>query len=195
MKEPGIWKEISMQELMGRYYEPQKFGAACEACPNYRQKWSCPPYDYEVEALLKSYSHCLLMGKKVRITPEEQALRGKEAEALMWQKIDDARAEEDGKALKLEQTGENCLALAAGGCRICKTCARAENLPCRDPQRCRPSLESFGFDVGALAEKELGVPLVWQAEGLPEYYFLVNALFSRRSMRREAETIYGKSRA
>lgn len=34
-----------------------------------------------------------------------------------------------------------------GGCRICDTCAKRDNLPCRYPDKALPSLESYGVDV------------------------------------------------
>ena len=39
------------------------------------------------------------------------------------------------------------LHLAAGGCRVCETCAKRENLPCRYPGFALASLESYGVDV------------------------------------------------
>lgn len=39
------------------------------------------------------------------------------------------------------------LLLSCGGCRICKTCAKERDEPCRSPDLALPSLEGYGVDV------------------------------------------------
>ena len=43
------------------------------------------------------------------------------------------------------------LHLGAGGCGICRACARREDLPCRHPELAVASLEGYGVNVSALA--------------------------------------------
>lgn len=56
-------------------------------------------------------------------------------------------------------------------------CTRREGLPCRHPDKVRPSLESMGFDIGKTAKELFGLELKWASDGmLPEYYVLVGAV-------------------
>ena len=41
--------------------------------------------------------------------------------------------------------------LGAGGCRICPTCAKKDDLPCRHPDKAITSLEAYGVNVSRLA--------------------------------------------
>ena len=43
------------------------------------------------------------------------------------------------------------LFMGAGGCRICKRCAKLDNEPCRFPEEAMSSLEAYGANVSALA--------------------------------------------
>ena len=67
-----------------------------------------------------------------------------------------------------------------GSCLYCPegSCTRPEGLPCRHPERVRPSLEACGFDIGRTTEELFGIPLLWGTDGkLPAYLTLVCALF------------------
>ena len=48
--------------------------------------------------------------------------------------------------------------------------------------RVRPSLEAFGFDIGAISSELLHNELKWSRDGqFPEYFTLVSALFCAES--------------
>ena len=44
------------------------------------------------------------------------------------------------------------LYLGAGGCGVCKTCAKRTGEPCRFPEKAMPSLETYGVNVSELAK-------------------------------------------
>ena len=51
-------------------------------------------------------------------------------------------------------------------------------IPCRHPERVRPSLEACGFDLCRTTESLMGIPLRWSTDGrLPEYLTLVSGFF------------------
>ena len=52
-----------------------RFLACCRECPNYDRRWSCPPYDFSVEALWKQFSDILLYEEKVNV---DHVLTGKD---------------------------------------------------------------------------------------------------------------------
>jgi predicted metal-binding protein len=46
---------------------------------------------------------------------------------------------------------KNVLHLSAGGCGVCKVCAKRTNEPCRFPEKAITSLEAYGINVSRLA--------------------------------------------
>ncbi len=67
--------------------------------------------------------------------------------------------------LALEQTRSGAWTIAAGRCELCARCAQRDGLPCRNPEWMRYSFSAFGFDLAALARQELGIELLWAANG------------------------------
>jgi predicted metal-binding protein len=113
-------------------------------CGNYGKCYMCPPDVGEIDILIK----------------KAQAF----SNAVMYQAVyaiedsfDFEGMQEAGKAFNLcarriqekakEIFSEPFLHLAAGGCRVCETCAKRDDLPCRYPGEALASLESYGVDV------------------------------------------------
>ena len=68
----------------------------------------------------------------------------------------------------------------AGSCPYCGEipCARIDGEPCRHPDKVRPSLEAFGFDMSKTASELLGLKIKWSHDGrIPEYLTLVCGVF------------------
>ena len=81
-------------------------------------------------------------------------------------------------AMEAETPGS--LALSAGGCDICASCARGEGLPCRCPDKMRYSVESLGGDVLKSLLELFGETVLWAENGhLPEHYLLLGALLKK----------------
>ena len=60
-------------------------------------------------------------------------------------------------AQSMREIFKNCgikkvLHLGAGGCGVCKSCAKQTGEPCRFPEKAMPSLEAYGVNVSALAK-------------------------------------------
>lgn len=67
-----------------------------------------------------------------------------------------------------------------GKCLYCpdSECARKCNRPCLHPDKVRPSLEAFGFDIAHTLSELFGIELLWgKNDILPEYLVLVSGLF------------------
>ena len=54
---------------------------------------------------------------------------------------------------KLSENGVRHLSLGCGGCNECPDCTYPDS-PCRFPEKAVPPVESFGIDVGLLAERK-----------------------------------------
>ena len=68
----------------------------------------------------------------------------------------------------------------AGNAFASLSCARAEGLPCRYPEKMRYSIESLGGNVGLTVSKLMGIELEWMEEGkMPSYFVLVGGLLKK----------------
>lgn len=108
-------------------------------CGEYGRRWSCPPHSMnraDFEELLGCYSRALLVvGQPPLREFQEQLLELEKAAFLGGFK--------------------KALVFSGGPCCWCESCAEDK---CRFPEKRRPSLESCGCDVFALA-KSCGIPV------------------------------------
>ena len=117
----------------------------CEGnrCGAYGKNWGCPPHgDVEEDtAKLQSYEHGLI----VQCIGRSE----KRIDRKMYFETGQRLAEGIRK-IKNELTKEypDCMALGAGGCTICKECARPE--PCRFPDKRVEALEGYGIFITQL---------------------------------------------
>lgn len=159
------------------YCAPERFRAACAACPDYGNVWSCPPGVPDAERAFAAFRTVHIVGVRVDYAPETRA-------AARTPELTERLREESYGAVKklllstlleLERTVPGSWTVAAGRCEQCERCARRDNLPCRKPERMRYSFSAFGFDLGRIAEELLGVKLLWADRGLPEYNLAIAA--------------------
>lgn len=165
---------LSAPDYIARYRDPERFIEYCRRCPNFGASWACPPFEADAADFLYGYRHVLLIATK--ITPLRSGLPLGETQRL----IRPERLRLEKRLLEMERLyGGRSLAYA-GSCLHCPegSCARRQGAPCRHPERVRPSLEAWGFDVGATAAELLGIPLEWGRDGLlPKYLTLVCGFF------------------
>lgn len=112
----------------------------------------------------------------VKVTPHDKTLLLSAADDMM-RPITTALNEE---LLEKEQSTDGMCFGFAGSCPYCDgaPCARIEGEPCRHPDKVRPSLEAYGFDVSLTVKELLGIEIKWSEQGLlPEYLTLVGGVF------------------
>ncbi|MDD4509984.1 MAG: DUF2284 domain-containing protein [Oscillospiraceae bacterium] len=169
VRELEAW--VSTEDYLQDCVDVPKFYAFCRACKNYGVTWSCPPFAFDPMDLWHRYRTLRLYARM--LVPNYP---GQDIQAA----ISALRKEKDASWKKLlgwESETPGSLALSAGFCSLCDSCARTSGEPCRAPERMRYSLEALGGDVGLSAEKYLGQPLLWIQNGnLPKHLMLVGAL-------------------
>lgn len=109
-------------------------------CSQYGKRWSCPPHAMDqtvFEDLLGCYSRALLVVGQPPLRDFQEKLLGLEREAFLG-------------------GFKKALVFSGGPCCWCEEC---DDTRCRFPEKRRPSLESCGCDVFALAES-CGIPVV-----------------------------------
>ncbi len=121
---------------------------ASNSCGMYGKCYMCPPDVGDIDALMaevREYDYALvyqtvsgledsfdfegMVEAKKKFYPISQKLRGVFREAGI----------------------EKVLHLGAGGCGVCKVCAKRTNEACRHPDLAMASLEAYGFNVSRLA--------------------------------------------
>lgn len=108
-------------------------------CSQYGKRWSCPPHAMDqagFEELLGCYSRALLVAGQPPLKDFQEKLLGLEREAFL-------------------SGFKKALVFSGGPCCWCEEC---DGTACRFPEKRRPSLESCGCDVFALAER-CGIPV------------------------------------
>ena len=114
----------------------------CAACGQYGKRWSCPPGCGSLEELrikVSGYKAGILVQTTGQL---EDAFDG---EAMMET---EALHKENFACLHkmLRETYPGLLALGAGCCTICRTCAYPDE-PCRIPEQMVSSMEAYGLVV------------------------------------------------
>ncbi|NCB05687.1 MAG: DUF2284 domain-containing protein [Clostridia bacterium] len=122
----------------------ETFRDICQSngCGNYGKCWMCPPDVGNIDALMEQVRRFprALLYQSISTIEDSFDIEGMFAAGREHAQLSQRMAQQ----LKLD--GE-VLHLTCGGCRICETCAKRENQPCRHPGLPLPSLESYGVDV------------------------------------------------
>ncbi len=120
------------------------------ACGKYGKCWTCPPYAGEIEDLIeyaKSFEGAFIY-QTYGLLEDSYDFEGMMAQGEKHNKITQKVMREF-----CDKTGfSKTLHLGAGGCRVCETCAKVTEQPCRFPHLALSNLETYGIDVSALAK-------------------------------------------
>ena len=122
---------------------------AANACGRYGKCHMCPPDVGEIEGLMsqiKQYDYALVY-QTVSALEDSYDFEGMVAARLRTYPI--------GQGLRsvfAEAGISRVLHLGAGGCGVCKACAKETGEPCRFPELAMPSLEAYGINVSQLAK-------------------------------------------
>ncbi len=166
--------DIEAAEYIERFRRADYFMDFCRQCPNYASRYGCPPFDADPLTIIGKYSRVRIIGMKV--VPADRNLPLSRSHELMRPVLDGLNRE----LLIMEREMQGFCCAFAGACPYCggQPCARKLNQPCRHPDKVRPSLEAYGFDIGKTAHDLLGIDLLWSKDNLmPEYLTLVCGLF------------------
>ena len=113
-------------------------------CGKYGKCWVCPPELPDVQTVMDAIrSHSSALWYQT-VSPIEDSF---DIEGMI-----EAGDNHVMVSQRLQQTAkavlpEGFLHLTCGGCHLCPTCAKAEGLPCRMPDKALPSLEGYCVDV------------------------------------------------
>lgn len=121
---------------------------ASNGCGMYGKCYMCPPDCGDIDELMakiKQYSHALVYQTVYELEDSfdfEGMVEAKRVFRPIAQKLRDVFC---------NMGIEKVLHLSAGGCGVCKVCAKRTGEPCRFPEKAMPSLEAYGINVSRLA--------------------------------------------
>ena len=173
-----FFADIDAKTYINEFRRTDYFIEFCQQCKNYNHRYGCPPFDDETLSIVEGYEKVRIMG--VKIIPNNKQLPLSAANDLMKPVITEMNEE----LLELEKSLGGYAFGFVGTCPYCggAPCARGSGEPCRHPDKVRPSLEAFGFDMSKTAKDLLGLEIKWsQGELIPEYLTLVCGVFYQKS--------------
>ena len=165
---------VDRDRYVREFRDVATFEECCRACPNYGMRWGCPPFDHDTLQDLLPFDKVMIIG--VKITPHDSKMPLDQVHELMRPELERVNK----RLLELERE-KNGLAFGfVGECPYCNgaPCARQQGKPCRHPDKVRPSLEAYGFNVSETASQLLGIDMVWSHDKtIPRHLTLVCGLF------------------
>ena len=173
-----FFADIDAKNYINEFRRTDYFIEFCQQCKNYNHRYGCPPFDDETLSIVEGYEKVRIMG--VKIIPNNKQLPLSAANDLMKPVITEMNEE----LLELEKSLGGYAFGFVGTCPYCggAPCAKISGEPCRHPDKVRPSLEAFGFDMSKTAKDLLGLEIKWsQGELIPEYLTLVCGVFYQKS--------------
>lgn len=174
--------KIEVSNYLRDYRDADRFIEYCKKCNEYNRCWSCPPFDFDQESYLSHFDKAYIIGTKIVIEKEiiEKNRGWDKCTATSYGIIDKVRLDLDRKLLEMEGKYPESRVFFAGSCRICvaEGCMRSKGKQCIHPNKIRPSLEAFGFDMDRTSSELLNIEMKWSLNGtLPDYFTLVSGLF------------------
>lgn len=166
--------DITVEGYIAEFRDEPHFLELCKQCTNYGKSWGCPPFDFDTESFLRQYKYAHLMATK--IIPEDKDIPIEYTQKLILPE----RIRIESELLDMERKYGGRSFAYIGKCLHCSDNEYTRNCgtPCRHPEKVRPSLEAFGFDIAKTLSELFNIELLWGKDGkLPEYLVLVSGFF------------------
>lgn len=122
---------------------------ASNACGMYGKCYMCPPDVGDIDELMAQigeYDHALVYQTVTELEDSfdfEGMVEAKKRTYPLSQRL---------RKVFADMGVTKVLHLGAGGCGVCKTCAKRTGEPCCFPEKAMPSLEAYGVNVSQLAK-------------------------------------------
>ena len=166
-------KDISIMELLEKYFDYEFTHEKCRECPGYQGTWSCPPFDFDPKDFLEQYSNFHLVVDKI-----DNSGASSVEEAQEWLFAEKERYDREVREMEIGHPGY--YGMAAQECQACKKCARLSGHPCVHPDIMRYGLEALGCFPVQIVHDKLGFDIIWSdGNSIPEYYLLVAGILMK----------------
>jgi len=167
--------ELPVADLIHNFRDEAYFMELCRECSRYGKTWACPPFDFNPGQLLGNWSNALIIAIRIDLPKEYNYVEN--SPALIWSQ----KLIFEEKLLEMEKEYGGLAFGFSGGCMRCKNCMRVNGGKCIHPDKVRPALEAFGFNVAKCMKELFGIELEWAENGiLPDSLNLVGAFFHNK---------------
>ncbi len=170
--------DLDMDEFYEKYVDKEKFQKICESCEHYEKNWSCPPFDFDVDDIWKSYNKIKVIAFKYIFSDEilDHAFEERELEVFL-KKLERTKLKLMNIIYNMENETEDSLALFIGTCNLCAKCTREFGMNCKMPFKLRYSIEALGGDVDNFIKDIFNDEIQYAENGkLPKYMYFVGGL-------------------
>ncbi len=173
--EYGCETSFVKTSYLEKFVNKQYFNKLCkESCPNYGNKWTCPPYAPDYSQFVTKYEYIYILLLYIELEQldyiKQDYLKVKAANWILKSRID--------KALRAS-LNENEFYISAGSCRLCKSCKKKVGEPCIHPELRTYSFEALGINVSLLTTNLFQKDLLWyKPRELPKYTSVVAGLLT-----------------
>jgi predicted metal-binding protein len=168
---------IKVSDVHCDYSKTEKL--CLEGCRNYNKKYSCPPKSPDFKVLSKKYSHFVVNIFRIDLAEYKQQYNTIRMTNVVNKSV---QRKVFNKAFLNNNFTEKIVILENGSCRLCKKCNLQNGMPCKYPDKMRPSLEACGINVDALVIKCFEFDLKWYKKNkqacFPEYQCTVGGILT-----------------
>ncbi len=176
------YRKILVKDYVENYVEIERFLECCKSCPNYNNKWSCPPYDFDVmDKYWNQYKYLHLFAFKMNLDKNlvGEGMSPEDIDALVMRIRHQNYTMASRWVLDVEKQNPGSFALDGGHCAKCKRCTRPKGKPCRYEDSIRPAIDAIGGNLVKTAEEVFQTKIFWIENGkVPEYFLFIVGLLS-----------------
>ena len=166
--------ELKTTEILS-YLNPTEFNSYCKkGCPNYSQKWTCPPNCPSFTIYAQEYP---IVSLYLFYTSPHQIKNGENKAIHAYNFI---KEELQFYLREIEPT--NGKMIAANSCEICQTCKLVSGEKCHIPEQMRYNLVAFGFNLSLIMTDLFQHELEWATKDqIPKFVSCVGAILKKES--------------
>lgn len=167
----GIICETS---ILHKFENKELFNNMCKGgCPNYKKKWSCPPYSPKFSSYSENYKYALIVLMSCDLEQfnyiKTEYMKVKASHSILKSRMDNLM-----RSLENDFDG---LMISSGSCKLCKPCNCKQSLTCKKPNLKRYSMEALGLDVGTVSLDLFKHELLWyKNKKAPSYSSILSCL-------------------
>lgn len=164
--------ELKTTEILS-YLNPTKFNSYCKSgCPNYSQKWTCPPNCPSFTTYAQEYP---IISLYLFYTSPHQ-IKDKKDKAMQAYNF----IKEELQSYLRETEPTNGKMIAANSCEMCKTCKLVSGEKCHIPEKIRYNLVAFGFNVSQIITDLFQHKLEWATKDqIPKFVSSLGAILKK----------------
>ena len=172
---------MPLPDFRQKYQDREKYIVYCRECSRYDTTWSCPPLSFDVDAYLERFSWIGVLCAKINLTEEviAEADTPEKIKSVGREILLSVKLGMEEKLRRLEKDIPGSVSLSSGGCNLCAECSRKDDVPCRQPDKMRYSLDAFGFNLTAITKDMFDIDILWCKDRLPDYFTLIHWILTK----------------